>query len=114
MFWGTGEETRDWISSEDAAALVLAVSKTTERFSILNGASGARVTVKETLDLLQCALGVDTKIIFNGNIREGDPRFYHADVSQATELGWRPSITLVDGLGSYVKWLNVHQAHLND
>ena len=109
MFWGTGDETRDWISSEDAAALVLAASKTTERFSILNGASGVRVTVTETLDLLRCALGVDTKIVFNGTVREGDPRFYHADVSQALALGWKPSTPLPEGICNYVRWLAAHQ-----
>lgn len=109
MFWGTGEETRDWINSEDAAALVLAVSKTTERFSILNGASGVRVTVRETLELLRCALGIETKIVFNGTVREGDPRFYHADVSQALALGWKPSTPLPEGIGNYVRWLAEHQ-----
>lgn len=109
MFWGTGEETRDWISSEDAAALVLAVSNTTDRFSVLNGASGVRVTVRETLELLQCALGVDTQIVFNGTVREGDPRFYHADVSQALALGWKPFTQLPEGIGNYVRWLAANQ-----
>ena len=30
-FWGTGDETRDWISSYDAARLVVAVSRNGER-----------------------------------------------------------------------------------
>ena len=114
VFWGTGEETRDWISSEDAAELVVTVSRSTHRFTVVNGASGQRVTVRQTLTLLKSALGVDVDFVFNGEVREGDPRFYHADVSQATALGWRPSITLVDGLGNYVKWLNVHQEHPDD
>jgi UDP-glucose 4-epimerase len=104
MFWGTGEETRDWISSEDAAALVHYVSKTNERFSILNGASGLRVTVGETLKILKSAMDVRTKIVFNGNIREGDPHFYHADVSKSLALGWAPCTLLSDGIESYVRW----------
>ena len=109
IFWGTGEETRDWISSEDAAELVAAVSHSAERFVVLNGAAGQRVTVRQTLTLLKNALGVDAELAFNGAVREGDPRFYHADVSQAAALGWRPSIALADGIRNYVKWLTAHQ-----
>jgi UDP-glucose 4-epimerase len=108
MFWGTGEETRDWISSDDAARLVSMVSTTTQRFSVINGASGRRVTVRETLELLRAALGLQTRIAFNNVVREGDPRFYHADVSRAIELGWVPSTPLIEGIGNYAKWLRTH------
>ncbi len=111
VFWGTGEETRDWISCEDAANLVVAVSNTAERFIVLNGASGQRVTVRQTLDLLKSALGVNSEIVFNGAVREGDPRFYHADVSQSLALGWKPSMPLQEGIQNYVQWLTVHQEH---
>jgi len=114
VFWGSGEETRDWISSEDAAELVAAVSHSAERLVVLNGASGQRVTVKETLTLLKNSMGVDTEFVFNGVVREGDPRFYHADVSQATALGWRPSISLPDGIRNYVGWLTAHQERSDD
>jgi UDP-glucose 4-epimerase len=109
IFWGTGEETRDWIYSEDAAALILAASKSTQRFSVLNGANGVRVSVRETLEVLRLALAVDTKIVFNGAAREGDPRFYHADVSKALALGWKPSTGLSEGIGNYVRWLTARQ-----
>ena len=109
IFWGTGEETRDWIYSKDAVELILAVSKSTQRFSVLNGANGVRVTVRETLEVLRFALAVDTKIVFNGAAREGDPRFYHADVSKALALGWKPSTGLSEGISNYVRWLTAHQ-----
>jgi UDP-glucose 4-epimerase len=114
VFWGTGEETRDWISSEDAAQLVVIVSRSAERFIVLNGANGQRVTVRKTLDLLKNALGVDTEIVFNGTVREGDPRFYHADMSKAMALGWKPSIPLLKGIRNYVGWLTAHQEHHDD
>lgn len=109
VFWGTGEETRDWISGEDAAELIVAVSRSAEQFNVLNGASGQRVTVKQTLSLLKSALSVDTEIAFTGVIREGDPRFYHADVSRAEALGWRPLTPLAEGIRNYAKWLMAQQ-----
>lgn len=103
-FWGTGEETRDWINSEDAAALIATVAGSSEQFTLINGASGRRVTVKETLNALSASLGVDNRIVFNGIVREGDPRFYHADISRARSLGWEPTIDWRSGVRDYVKW----------
>lgn len=105
VFWGTGQETRDWISSDDAAALVAAVARTSAPFQILNGASGRRVTVQQTLALLRDALGSPARITFNNQVRAGDPRFYHADIERALATGWAPRTSLVEGLQSYAGWL---------
>lgn len=105
-FWGTGEETRDWIASVDAADLVFAVSRSAQQqFTLLNGASGRRVTVRETIELLRDALGSNAQIAFNQVVRKGDPRFYHADVSRAMALGWAPSTPLAEGIRNYAGWL---------
>ena len=109
VFWGTGEETRDWISVDDAAKLIVAAASSGERFSVLNGASGERVTVRKTIELLRSALGVEAGIDFNNAVREGDPRFYHADIGRAMALGWRPSTSLSDGIARYARWLIEHE-----
>lgn len=103
-FWGTGEETRDWISSEDCAALALAIYARGDDCSLLNGASGVRTTVGRTLTLLRDALGVDAVIRFNQQVREGDPRFYHADVSRSLALGWNPTQGVDEGIHRYARW----------
>jgi UDP-glucose 4-epimerase len=105
VFWGTGQETRDWIYSDDAAELVFTAARSTEGHSVLNGAGGERVTVRETLQLLKSTLGSSVEIAFNGIVRDGDPRFYHADISRAQALGWTPSVRLSEGIRSYLDWL---------
>jgi UDP-glucose 4-epimerase len=106
VFWGTGEETRDWINIQDATELILKVSGCKDRFTILNGANGARVTVRAVLEMLREELGTSGSIKFNNNVRDGDPRFYHAAISKAKSLGWSPKILLRDGISQYVKWYN--------
>jgi UDP-glucose 4-epimerase len=105
VFWGTGEETRDWISAEDAATLCLAVRDCAQRFTILNGASGVRTTVQETLSLLRDALGTRREVTFNEQVREGDPRFYHADVSRAAAMRFQTSTSLQKGIARYASWV---------
>jgi len=103
-FWGTGEETRDWIHVDDAAALMADLSDIEAPFTILNGAAGERVTVRTVLEMLKNALGVDVEIEFSGAVKPGDPRYYHADVSRARQLGAPPSVKLADGLRGYAQW----------
>jgi UDP-glucose 4-epimerase len=105
IFWGTGEETRDWINSDDAANLVYLASNTPTPYTVINGASGERTTVQKTLELLRAAMGSQVDMSFNGIVRDGDPRFYHADVSRAKELGWSPRVPLVAGIQTYCDWI---------
>ena len=104
-FWGTGEETRDWIDIRDAAELIFKVSDSKEPYVVLNGASGERSTVHETLRLLKNALGSSAQITFSGIERAGDPRYYHSDISRARALGWSPAVNLEDGIQRYVDWV---------
>jgi UDP-glucose 4-epimerase len=106
-FWGTGNETRDWIHVDDAAALMAAFSKSCPSFKVVNGGSGERVTVSQVLHQLRDALGGSTRLEFNGAVKEGDPRHYHADTRQAQALGWQPSISLSQGLRDYAQWVRV-------
>ena len=104
VFWGTGDETRDWISSQDAANLVWAVAQASDPVRCMNGGSGTRTTVRDTIALLAGELGCSRSIAFNGQVRPGDPRYYHADISRAKSLGWTPSVPLADGIRDYVSW----------
>jgi UDP-glucose 4-epimerase len=105
VFWGTGEETRDWIFIDDAVELITHVYKSAPEFVVLNGASGNRTTIKDTIQQLSAALGIATAFDFNEVVREGDPRFYHADISKSVALGWKPRFSLTDGIERYVNWL---------
>ena len=108
VFWGTGEETRDWIHIDDAVELVLRMSRLSERFFVANGASGDRVTVREILMLLRNELNSPALITFNGEMKPGDPRFYHADVSMLDQLGFRPRVLLSSGISRYANWVKKH------
>lgn len=104
IFWGTGGETRDWIHLDDATELIARLADGHALFSVVNGATGERVTVEEVLIKLKDALGVEATITFNGVTRPGDPRFYLADVTKLQQLGLAPTVTLANGLKGYAEW----------
>lgn len=112
VFFGTGEETRDWIYVTDAAKLVLKVAQNIkENMNVINGGTGIRTTVGDTINLLVNLYGKGVNVKFNQVVKPGDPRFYHADISKALNIGWKQEINLNEGLKHY---LNFFKNLLND
>jgi UDP-glucose 4-epimerase len=104
LFWGTGEETRDWIHIDDAVHLIYKLTELMPSNIVVNGASGNRITVRAIIEMLQYILNPSIKIIFNNIVRQGDPRFYFADVSKIKQIGWQPNVTLATGISDYLTW----------
>ncbi|HXB06411.1 MAG TPA: NAD(P)-dependent oxidoreductase [Puia sp.] len=104
VFWGTGEETRDWIYVDDAAKLTHTFASRLNGLDIINCGSGIRTGIREVLELLKEKMGLPIKISFSGESRKGDPKHFWADVSKALNYGWQPGTSLGDGLDLYVKY----------
>ena len=105
MFFGTGEETRDWLHVTDASNLIEIMAESSKEFDIVNGGSGQRATVREVLGVMHKEDGFRHDISFNGKSRTGDPKFYWADTNRACALGWHPSISWQEGVKAYVGWV---------
>ncbi len=105
IFFGTGEEIRDWLHIEDAASLLIAAAgQASAQCPNVNGGSGVGVSVREILtDLFACFERADTPI-FSGTARSGDPQGYTADISLARQWGWQPEMLLHKGLRQYADW----------
>ncbi len=103
-FWGTGEETRDFLHISDAVSLLLKVGTCRQKNLIINGGSGTAHSVREILTLIAGLLKPGVEIRFNQQTRPGDPQHYHAAMSEALSLGWKPETSLEKGLESYVNW----------
>ncbi|GGI54436.1 NAD-dependent epimerase/dehydratase family protein [Oxalicibacterium solurbis] len=104
-FSGTGLELRDWLHVIDAASLLGAVaSHASPECPVFNGGSGEGVTVKEVLDEIVQAYGLNSGPKFSGKSRPGDPIGYQADMDNTIRLGWKPTIDWRSGVSDYVKW----------
>jgi UDP-glucose 4-epimerase len=103
-FWGTGEETRDFIHINDAVKLVEAVADNSKRNLLVNGATGKSETIRRVLGMLKEFLSSNVKICFNSKNRLGDPIHYQADISDLSLLPWKPNVSLEVGLKHYADW----------
>jgi dTDP-glucose 4,6-dehydratase len=110
--YGTGENVRDWLYVEDhAAALLMVLSHgTVGRTYNVGGDSEAR-----NIDLIRMICAALDRLLPHSSPhadlvtfvadRPGHDRRYAIDPSRIRdELGWRPSLTLEEGLARTVAW----------
>ncbi len=92
-FNGTGEERRDWIHVDDAVRLIAAAAThASSAMPIVNGGSGASLTLRDALGRLRTAWSdAVPPLRFTGIARVGDPPGYEADITKAAALGWNPA-----------------------
>ena len=104
-FFGTGNETRDWLHVSDAAKLLIASGEyASVECPVVNGGYGVSVTVRDVVTELFRLMGRKDLPSFCGTQRPGDPLHYHADMRLALATGWQPEIGWREGLASYVSW----------
>lgn len=109
-FFGTGDETRDWLHVSDAAALLVEAARHAGRqCAVVNGGSGESVTVRDVVTELFRLMGRGAQPVFRGAPRPGDPLHYHADMRRALAWGWKPGIGWREGLARYVAWFRAQQ-----
>ena len=104
---GRGDEARDFIFIDDAIRLI-GLAAGLDRLDsplILNGGSGRAASVREAAERLCAAMERHSRVVFNGQVRAGDPRSLVADISRAGALGFRPAVPLEAGMARLARWL---------
>lgn len=106
VFMGTGDEVRDWLHADDAAALLFAaVDNASPECPIVNGGTGEGVSVRSVLThLAQSLSSKGIKPEFSGTSRVGDPIRYVADIAKARSWGWKPTENWRVRVREYATW----------
>ncbi len=104
---GDGHQSRDFTFIDDAVrANLLAAEAPAERCSgrVYNVAPGRTHDLLAVLEILGRVMGVAYEIE-SSPPRAGDIRHSMADATAAeTDLGWRPAVSMTDGLRRTVEW----------
>jgi UDP-glucose 4-epimerase len=107
-FFGTGQERRDWIYVDDAIRLVdlilIRMARDSLFFLIVNAGTGVGITVDFALSYLIANASPDKRVSFSGNHKQGDPNSLVADTFLANSYGWKPKVSIEDGLIRYLNW----------
>jgi len=110
VVYGDGEQTRDFTYVADAAAATVAACTAPEaRGVVLNIAGGRRVSLNQVLALLEPITGRPVRPRY-APPRPGDIRHSAADIRRAAALlGWRPQVSLEEGLRRTWQWMLAHR-----
>ena len=105
VIYGDGNQTRDFTFVSDAVTANLACIGAEVTGRVFNIGGGSRVSVNHVLDVLQKISGLKARLRYIED-QKGDVRDTHADTSRARDaLGFRPSVTIEEGLRAELEWL---------
>ena len=103
--FGDGLQTRDFTFVADAVAATAAAAVRGVPGRVYNIGGGSRVSVREVFELIARITGQPVRIDLQPP-QKGDMRDTYADTSRArTDLGFRPSVTLEEGLRAMWRWM---------
>lgn len=104
--FGTGNETRDFIYIDDLLQIIdLVIQHSTFQGSIYNVASNTATTIAEAAQIFIKAFSPEKEVVFNGEVKVGDPNNWLADMELLKEKGFEPRFNLSLGLEKYAAWL---------
>jgi len=104
--FGTGDETRDFIFVKDIVnAIGIIIEAGSFDSSIYNLASGEAQSIKRVSEIFLSTISWRGNLKFTEIKRPGDPDFWQADISRIARLGFKPDISMENGIKIYTKWL---------
>lgn len=104
--WGDGSSVRDFVYSEDVADAMLFVMENNIHEPV-NIGSASGVTVKEITEIL-VEIVPELRIKWDSNMPSGD-KIRVMDTSKLTNHGFKPKVTLRQGITQTFNWYNANQ-----
>ncbi|MBI4204995.1 MAG: GDP-L-fucose synthase [Betaproteobacteria bacterium] len=116
VVWGTGAARREFLYSGDmAGACVFLMTLPATQFSalvtpktapLINIGSGEELTIRELAEVMMRVVELRGHLVFDASKPDGTPRKV-LDTSRLSALGWKPEMTLLEGIGlTYKEYLS--------
>lgn len=100
--WGTGSPRREFLHVDDLADACYFLLKNYDQAGLVNIGLGVDLTIKDLALLIAKMVGYTGSLIFDASKPDGTPRKL-LDTTKLNLLGWKPSITLEDGIQRTIK-----------
>jgi UDP-glucose 4-epimerase len=109
---GNGRQRKSYLYVQDCvSAILLAAEKCTAAVNILNLGTDEYCQVNDSIGWISGHLGVSPELSYAGGDRGwvGDSPFIFLDCSRMRSLGWRPELTIRQGVVRTVEYLQQNQ-----
>lgn len=101
VVWGSGTPLREFLHVDDLAEACFFLMQNYSEEQFINVGYGSDVTIRDLALLIKDIVGFDGEIIFDTTKPDGTPRKI-MDSSRLLKMGWKPKITLEEGLKSVI------------
>ena len=107
--WGTGTPRREFLHVDDLAQACLVLLQHYDTHETINVGLGDDMPIRELAETVASVVGFEGTIEWDSSKPDGMPRKL-LDTSRINELGWRPQISLRDGVASTYEWYLANKA----
>jgi GDP-L-fucose synthase len=103
IVWGSGKPRREFLHVGDLASACLLLLEKYDSPEIINVGCGEDISIRELAELICEVVGFDGDLAWDTTKPDGTPRKL-LDVTKLRALGWKPSISLRDGIARTYEW----------
>jgi GDP-L-fucose synthase len=107
VVWGTGKPRREFLHVDDLASACLLLLEKYDSPDIVNVGYGEDISIRELAELICEVIGFDGELAWDRSKPDGTPRKL-LDVSKLRALGWKPAISLRDGIARTYQWFRAN------
>ena len=101
--WGTGTPRREFLHVDDLARACLLLLERYDGDLPVNAGTGEDLTIRELAEMVASIAGYEGRVEWDPSQPDGTPRKV-LDISRITALGWKPEISLYDGIRDTYAW----------
>jgi len=101
--WGSGRPRREFLHSDDLANAIFLCLEKYDSDEHINIGTGSDITIKELSEKISNITQFKGEIKWDLSREDGTPRKL-LDIQKISKLGWKPTISLEEGIKSTVEW----------
>jgi GDP-L-fucose synthase len=101
--WGSGTPLREFLHTDDLAKAVLLCMEKYDDAQQINVGSGVEISILDLAHKIAEKVGFEGSIVMDSSKPDGTPRKV-LDITKISNLGWKPTISLDQGIASTVEW----------
>ena len=109
--WGTGTPRREFLHADDLADALGFLLENYDSSEIINVGCGEDLTIRELVEIVAQVIGFEIDLVFDTTKPDGTPRKL-LDTNRLQALGWKPQISLNDGIRQTYQWFLESSAQL--
>ncbi len=110
VIWGSGKPRRDFLYIEDAVRACVKLMQDYTEDETINIGTGESISIRELAETAAQVTGFEGELVFDTTKPDG-MMLRALENSKITSMGWKPQVTLAEGLRRTYDWYLAKEAH---